>query len=132
MTTRIVSSVYPAIAKMWDKDPSRVCVTISEETSTLTAYQGEVELYDEAPNSTRSNYFYRMQPGETLTLSALEGHDVTSSYWMRSRDSSKVQSWVQVKEEFLDASIMEKLQQAGIESSQGLPFLILAALAAGA
>lgn len=131
MVTRIVSSIYPNVTKMWGRDASRVCVTISEETSALAGYQGEIELYDQEPNSTRSNYFYRMKAGETLTLSALEGHDVTTSYWMRSRDSAITQSWVQVKEEFLDMSIMEKLQQAGIESTQGLPFLILAALASG-
>jgi len=112
--------------KLWERDTSRVAVTIYAEKTNLQ----DTQIYDELPNSTKTNYIYRLEPGEILSMSAIEGHDLTKPWWVvRQAVGAGVYNGAMIYQEYLDPSIMEMLEQKGIPTTQGLPFLLLALLA---
>ena len=111
--------------KLWERDNSRVTVSIYAQKANLQ----DTQIYDELPNGFHTNYIYRLEPGEIISLSSIDGHDLTKPWWViRQAVGAGVFNECMVYQEYLDSSIMVKLEEKGITSTQGLPFLVLALL----
>lgn len=109
--------------RLFGRDKSRVCFAVHVDSTfdSVAIQDGEF-----TPGGSAT---INLDPGDTLFVSALDGHDVTKPWFIISNTTGTDEAYIY--EEFLDESIMEKLRAKGIETTQGLPFLILAALAVG-
>ena len=107
--------------KLFDTDKSRVCVVIA-----IPSTEDSVEILDDMFTPGGASTVH-LDPGDTLFLSALDGHDVTKPWYIISNTIGT--NYAYLYEEVLDPTIMELLSQKGITSTQGLPFLLLALLA---
>lgn len=128
MTTRVAifdNSTSPANTIV-TTEKARVCFSVYLDPAEDWAYIFEGSI---PSPSTILPYVYRLQPGELIFFSAMEGHDVTKPWYIISSAAGSHEA--RVYEELLDASIMDKLLAAGIDSTQGLPLLLLGVLVAG-
>jgi len=116
------NAIFPAW-KLFGPDKTRVCASIH-----VPVTEDSCMIYSEVPTLS-GQAVTRLNPGDTLFLSALEGHDMTKPWYISSNTVGT--NYVYVYEEFLDYTVFEILKAKGIESTQGLPLLLLGLLAVG-
>ena len=107
--------------KLFDTDPTRVCFAIH-----VPITEDSVAILDD-PFTPGGAATINLDPGDTLFMSALEGHNVTKPWYIISNTILSNDAYLY--EEFIDPGLMEILKTKGIINTQGLPFLMLALLA---
>lgn len=121
-TSHLSTAAYQSIIHA---NPNRISISVQF----LSSYGGNYcYCYSEKPDSSTGNTFLFIYDKQTLILSALEGDDVTGTFYFQTNTSSGL---LLVKEEFATYTVIQKIKALGGKDTNDLALLLIGALILG-